>query len=157
MFIRHSGSWLNQTKVSPALSLPPIHSCRLHLFDRPARLAHRLLSPLTDYTKHFADPDVRLDWADVLQVIVDTTSALRSAATSMDQPTQRHGAEGAIPTCPICLSEPTAPRMVSHGDDVNPRLVSAADNISPALLRRPSADMVSGAHPAQTPHFSAAC
>lgn len=57
----------------------------------------------TDYTAHFADPDVQLDWSDILQVILPTSaSALSSVSTAP-----------IVPTCPICLSEPTAPRMVS--------------------------------------------
>lgn len=70
-----------------------------------------------DYTAHFADPDIHLDWSDILQVILPTSSsALSTVSTSgidqaVDGESGRKG--GAIPTCPICLSEPTAARMVS--------------------------------------------
>ena len=48
-----------------------------------------------------------------MQVIVDTTSALANVSTaSMDQPVETNRHQVSIPTCPICLSEPTAARMV---------------------------------------------
>ncbi|SGZ16830.1 BQ5605_C020g09071 [Microbotryum silenes-dioicae] len=83
-------------------------------FDR-ARYIHTfrfVVKPDKDYTANLADHDVRLDWADVLQVILPTASSalstvLSSIATVLDQQ------PGSAPTCPICLSEPTAPRMVS--------------------------------------------
>lgn len=69
---------------------------------------------LADYTAHFADADKRLQWdEDIVQVIVDTTSALANVSTaSMDQPVETNRHQVSIPTCPICLSEPTAARMV---------------------------------------------
>lgn len=72
------------------------------------------LDAAADYTAHFADPDIHLDWGDILQVILPTSSsALSSVSTgTVDQPFDSDS-RGAIPTCPICLSEPTAARMVS--------------------------------------------
>ncbi|KAG6851336.1 hypothetical protein H0H93_005734 [Arthromyces matolae] len=67
-----------------------------------------VMNPTGDYTVHFADPDIYFQWQDILQVIVPRSSALASASASKD-----HG-EG-ITTCPICLSEPTAPRMTKCG------------------------------------------
>ncbi|CEQ42246.1 SPOSA6832_04029, partial [Sporobolomyces salmonicolor] len=90
-------------------------------FD-PQRFVHRfryIVKPDKDYTAHFADPDVHLDWCDILQVILPTaSSALPTVSTSgldqaVDGSTSRKG--GAIPTCPICLSEPTAARMTKCG------------------------------------------
>lgn len=67
----------------------------------------------TDYTAHVADPDIHLEWPDVLQVILPTSaSALASVSTAkLDQSVGAEG--GSVPACPICLSEPVAPRMVS--------------------------------------------
>lgn len=72
---------------------------------------------VVDYTAHFADPDIRLDWSDILQVILPTSaSALSSVTTAkLDQGTDGAGQGGGIPACPICLSEPTAARMVRPG------------------------------------------
>ena len=85
------------------------------MFDR-SRFVHQfrfVVKPDKDYTAHFADPDIHLDWGDILQVILPTSSsALSSVSTGtvVDQPFDK-GAS--VPTCPICLSEPTAPRMVN--------------------------------------------
>lgn len=69
-----------------------------HAGDK-ARYVHAnyrfVVSPRGDYRKQAANADERLDWADVLQVI----------ASSESQSTQ----------CPICLSEPVAPRMAKCG------------------------------------------
>ncbi|OAQ65796.1 ring-15 protein [Pochonia chlamydosporia 170] len=54
-----------------------------------------VVSPEGTYTKHEADADVFLDWADVLQIIASSESQTAS--------------------CPICLSEPVAPRMAKCG------------------------------------------
>lgn len=40
------------------------------------------------------DPDIYFDWGDIVQVIVDKSP------------------KGEIPACPVCLSVPTAARMV---------------------------------------------
>ncbi|KJK82378.1 hypothetical protein H634G_02572 [Metarhizium anisopliae BRIP 53293] len=54
-----------------------------------------VVSPEGTYTKHEVDADVFLDWADVLQIIASSESQTAS--------------------CPICLSEPVAPRMAKCG------------------------------------------
>lgn len=54
-----------------------------------------VVSPEGTYTKHETDADVFLDWADVLQIIASSESQTAS--------------------CPICLSEPVAPRMAKCG------------------------------------------
>ncbi|KAH6604807.1 ring finger [Trichoderma cornu-damae] len=54
-----------------------------------------IVSPEGDYSKNAADADLFLDWSNVLQVIASS----ESQATS----------------CPICLSEPVAPRMARCG------------------------------------------
>ncbi|GAA5868539.1 hypothetical protein JCM8547_003179 [Rhodosporidiobolus lusitaniae] len=84
-------------------------------FDR-SRFVHTfrfIVKPDKDYTAHFADPDLHLDWPDILQVILPTTSsALRTVTTGarMDQ-----ASEDGKSACPICLSEPTAARMTKCG------------------------------------------
>ncbi|KAF7548324.1 hypothetical protein G7046_g8720 [Stylonectria norvegica] len=69
-----------------------------HTADK-ARYVHAnyrfVVSPEGSYTKHAADADVHLDWSLVMQVIASS----ESQATS----------------CPICLSEPVAPRMAKCG------------------------------------------
>ena len=69
---------------------------------------------MPDYTAHFADPDIFFEWPDVLQVIIPTASALSStiAASSLDHSHDESDLQPSIPTCPICLSVPTAARMV---------------------------------------------
>lgn len=54
-----------------------------------------VVSPEGLYSKHEADADVFLNWADILQVIASSESQTAS--------------------CPICLSEPVAPRMAKCG------------------------------------------
>ncbi|KEY66747.1 hypothetical protein S7711_06793 [Stachybotrys chartarum IBT 7711] len=54
-----------------------------------------VVSPETTYPKHSADADLYLDWGNVMQVIASTESQAAS--------------------CPICLSEPVAPRMAKCG------------------------------------------
>ncbi|KHN96147.1 Zinc finger, RING/FYVE/PHD-type [Metarhizium album ARSEF 1941] len=54
-----------------------------------------VVSPEGIYTKHEVDADVFLDWEDVLQVIASSESQTAS--------------------CPICLSDPVAPRMAKCG------------------------------------------
>ncbi|BGP38301.1 hypothetical protein JCM10450v2_002247 [Rhodotorula kratochvilovae] len=80
-----------------------------------ARFVHQfrfIVKPDKDYTAHFADPDIHLDWADILQVILPTGGGALNAVTTgrLDQ-----GGEGGKPACPICLSEPTAARMTKCG------------------------------------------
>lgn len=54
-----------------------------------------IVSPKGDYSKQAADADAPLDWDDVLQVLAS--------------------AESQAASCPICLSEPVAPRMAKCG------------------------------------------
>ncbi|PHH73043.1 hypothetical protein CDD80_4090 [Ophiocordyceps camponoti-rufipedis] len=54
-----------------------------------------IVSPDATYSNHAADADVFLDWLNVMQIIVSTKSQAAS--------------------CPICLSEPVAPRMAKCG------------------------------------------
>ncbi|KAG6027386.1 hypothetical protein E4U41_000941 [Claviceps citrina] len=54
-----------------------------------------VVSPEGHYKSHEADPDVFLDWSNVLQIIASSESQAAS--------------------CPICLSEPVAPRMAKCG------------------------------------------
>lgn len=54
-----------------------------------------VVSPEGSYSKHASDTDLHLDWNDVLQIIASSTSQVTS--------------------CPICLSEPVAPRMAKCG------------------------------------------
>lgn len=54
-----------------------------------------VVSPEGLYTKHEADADTLLDWNNVLQIIASSVSQAAS--------------------CPICLSEPAAPRMAKCG------------------------------------------
>lgn len=69
-----------------------------HASDK-ARYVHAnyrfVVSPERSYSSHAADPDVHLDWASVLQVLASSQSQEAS--------------------CPICLSEPVAPRMAKCG------------------------------------------
>lgn len=76
-----------------------------------------LVKPTGDYTALFADADIFLNWGDILQVIIPTTSALSaassSALTSTEAVSKNLDHEGA--TCPICLSPPVSPRMTKCG------------------------------------------
>lgn len=54
-----------------------------------------VVSPEGDYSKNAADADLFLDWSNVMQVIASSESQAAS--------------------CPICLSEPVAPRMAKCG------------------------------------------
>ncbi|KAI9167286.1 putative RING finger protein P8B7.23 [Paramyrothecium foliicola] len=69
-----------------------------HAADK-ARYVHAnyrfVVSPEGTYTKHAADADVHLEWNSVMQVIASAESQQAS--------------------CPICLSEPVAPRMAKCG------------------------------------------
>ncbi|KZS96198.1 hypothetical protein SISNIDRAFT_483583 [Sistotremastrum niveocremeum HHB9708] len=69
-----------------------------------------VMKPNGDYVVHFADPDIYFQWDDILQVIIPRKSLLSFAGSSNDN----EGQEG-LTTCPICLSEPTAPRMTKCG------------------------------------------
>lgn len=69
-----------------------------HSVDK-ARYVHAnyrfVVSPEGSYSKQAADADVYIDWSNVLQVVASTESQAAS--------------------CPICLSEPVAPRMAKCG------------------------------------------
>ncbi|KAI1336548.1 hypothetical protein F5Y15DRAFT_202324 [Xylariaceae sp. FL0016] len=69
-----------------------------HAVDK-ARFVHAnyrfVVSPTGDYSLQAADADKHLDWSDVLQILAS--------------------AESQSTSCPICLSEPTAPRMARCG------------------------------------------
>ncbi|TPX12233.1 uncharacterized protein E0L32_007119 [Thyridium curvatum] len=69
-----------------------------HAMDK-ARYVHAnyrfVVSPAGDYSTHALDADEHLDWADVLQILAS--------------------AESQAGSCPICLSEPVAPRMAKCG------------------------------------------
>jgi hypothetical protein len=54
-----------------------------------------IVSPEGSYSKHASDTDLHLDWNDVLQIIASSASQVTS--------------------CPICLSDPVAPRMAKCG------------------------------------------
>lgn len=85
-----------------------------HTRERYLNAQYRfILKPTGDYTVHFADPDIYFNWPDVLQVIVPTSSVLPSAAHTFEGPSTSLGSM--LPSCPICLSEPTAPRMTKCG------------------------------------------
>lgn len=66
---------------------------------------HRfLVKPTGDYTVQMVDPDVYLDWHDILQVIMATPDEPQHASSTFTRP-----------NCPICLSEPTSPRVTKCG------------------------------------------
>ncbi|BGP14218.1 hypothetical protein JCM10213_005890 [Rhodosporidiobolus nylandii] len=80
------------------------------VFDR-SRYVHTfrfVVRPDGDYAPHLHDPDVHLDWPDILQVILPVSNS--SGGARVDQ-----AKEGGKPACPICLSEPTAARMTKCG------------------------------------------
>ncbi|KAF8323777.1 hypothetical protein DL93DRAFT_2123539 [Clavulina sp. PMI_390] len=64
-----------------------------------------VMRPTGDYTVHFADPDIYLQWQDILQVII------ARAPPEEDDLSSSSG----LATCPICLSPHTAPRMTKCG------------------------------------------
>ncbi|QDS68025.1 hypothetical protein FKW77_009500 [Venturia effusa] len=69
-----------------------------HATDK-ARYVHAnyrfIVDPRSDYHEHSVDADVYLDWNNVMQILVSSQSQ--------------------VPSCPICLSEPVAPRMAKCG------------------------------------------
>jgi hypothetical protein len=69
-----------------------------HAIDK-ARYVHAnyrfVVDPRADYHAHSADADVYLDWNNVMQILVSSQSQ--------------------VPSCPICLGEPVAPRMAKCG------------------------------------------
>jgi RING-type zinc-finger len=69
-----------------------------HAIDK-ARYVHAnyrfVVDPRADYHAHSVDADVYLDWNNVMQILVSSQSQ--------------------VPSCPICLGEPVAPRMAKCG------------------------------------------
>ncbi|PWY99085.1 hypothetical protein BCV70DRAFT_227468 [Testicularia cyperi] len=119
--VNHLLSFTLPPRSRPPLAGPPRRSRRGGASapfnkERYVNAQYRfLVKPTGDYTAYFADPDIYLNWADILQVIIPTTSALAgvgSSAPIADQP-REPSHEGAA--CPICLSPPTAPRMTKCG------------------------------------------
>ncbi|GAA5976519.1 hypothetical protein JCM11641_001327 [Rhodosporidiobolus odoratus] len=66
-----------------------------------------VVKPDGDYVPHLADPDLHLDWEDILQVLLPVGGGEGGA--------KEQAREGGKPACPICLSEPTAGRMTKCG------------------------------------------
>lgn len=119
--INHLLSFTLPPRSRPPLAAPARRSRRGAAYtpfnkERYVNAQYRfLVKPTGDYTAYFADPDIYLNWADILQVIIPTSSALAgvgSSAPISDQP-REPAHEGAA--CPICLSPPTAPRMTKCG------------------------------------------
>ncbi|CAH7673335.1 hypothetical protein PPACK8108_LOCUS8224, partial [Phakopsora pachyrhizi] len=75
-----------------------------------------ILKPTGDYTAHFADPDIRFNWPDVLQVIVNTSSSRHNLGSNKGPAIlAQEDPQISQLACPICLSPPTAPRMTRCG------------------------------------------
>ncbi|KAJ9479148.1 RING-finger protein MAG2 [Pseudozyma hubeiensis] len=119
--LNHLLSFTLPPRSSPPLAGPARRSRRGAAYtpfnkERYVNAQYRfLVKPTGDYTAYFADPDIYLNWADILQVVIPTSSALAgvgSSAPISDQPLEP-AHEGAA--CPICLSPPTAPRMTKCG------------------------------------------
>ncbi|KAJ3335815.1 hypothetical protein HDU83_009878, partial [Entophlyctis luteolus] len=55
-----------------------------------------ILKPSASYAQHLRNPDSPISWSNILQVVIPFSS-------------------GACPTCPICLSDPVAPRVTRCG------------------------------------------
>jgi len=91
---RHSYNGPNRRRAAPSWGF----GSGYHAVDK-ARYIHAnyrfIVNPQGDYTAQAADADVHLDWSTVLQVIASPISQQAS--------------------CPICLGEPTAPRMAKCG------------------------------------------
>ncbi|KAH9900235.1 hypothetical protein F4778DRAFT_166208 [Xylariomycetidae sp. FL2044] len=114
--VRNASSRRGQTSITHLLnySVPTRHYHENHRASRrhptwgpgsgyhpvdKARFVHAnyrfVVSPTGNYEAQAADADKHLDWSDVLQVIAS--------------------AESQTTSCPICLSEPVAPRMARCG------------------------------------------
>lgn len=93
-FDNHSYSYNRNYRRNPAWAPGSGH----HAADK-TRYVHAnyrfIVSPKGDYSKLAVDADEHLDWADVLQILAS--------------------AESQAASCPICLSEPVAPRMAKCG------------------------------------------
>lgn len=93
-FENHSYSYNRNYRRNPTWGPGSGH----HHVDK-ARYVHAnyrfIVSPKGEYSKQAVDADEPLDWADVLQILAS--------------------AESQAASCPICLSEPVAPRMAKCG------------------------------------------
>lgn len=93
-FDNHSYSYNRNYRRNPTWGPGSGH----HHVDK-ARYVHAnyrfIVSPQGEYSKQAIDADVPLDWNDVLQILAS--------------------AESQAASCPICLSEPVAPRMAKCG------------------------------------------
>lgn len=107
----------SSSSSQPRRSTRKSHSHGIHDQQKFVNAQTRfVLKPTGDYTAHFADPDIFFEWPDVLQVIIPTTSALtQTAKASIDHHSTDSDSQSTIPTCPICLSVPTAARMTKCG------------------------------------------
>ncbi|KAH9472917.1 hypothetical protein MJO29_000003 [Puccinia striiformis f. sp. tritici] len=74
-----------------------------------------ILKPTGDYTVYFADPDIRFNWPDILQVIVNLSTSLPTISAHPQTADSDSHASSEKHACPICLSEPTAGRMTKCG------------------------------------------
>jgi hypothetical protein len=94
-----------------------------HAVDK-ARYVHAnyrfIATPTGSYAAQAADADEHLDWADILQILASTESQAAS--------------------CPICLSEPVAPRMARCGHifclPCLIRFMNSGDNDGPSQERK---------------------
>jgi len=68
-----------------------------------------VLNPTGDYTAHFSDPDIYHYWPNVLQVIVNCAPPSTSGLDTLSDRAEQEN------FCPICLCEPSAPRMSKCG------------------------------------------
>ncbi len=93
--MNHLLSFTLPPRSRPPLSVPARRSRRGANYtpfnkERYVNAQYRfLVKPTGDYTAYFADPDISLNWADILQVVIPTSSALTgvgSSAAVSDQP-----------------------------------------------------------------------
>ncbi len=93
-YVDHNHHYNRSYRRNPSWGVGSGH----HAADK-ARYVHAnyrfIVSPKGDYSAQSADADEHLDWSEVLQIL----ASAESQATS----------------CPICLSEPVAPRMAKCG------------------------------------------
>ncbi|KAI5481705.1 mannosyl-oligosaccharide alpha-1,2-mannosidase, glycoside hydrolase family 47 protein [Pseudohyphozyma bogoriensis] len=147
----------------------PRRSAKKHttVYDKARYLAATfrfIVNPTSDYTAFFADPDLHFAWEDILQVIVDTSSALSSASTStIDQPVEQSGhdfdrlhylalSEGQrYRKCPVCW-DAVYPKDLKPVHFHSPSLVSSP-NTPPSPLPSLSEE---GSHPAKHRHHAGA-
>ncbi|CDZ97925.1 Predicted E3 ubiquitin ligase [Phaffia rhodozyma] len=68
-----------------------------------------MMKPTGDYTAHFADSDIFFNWPDILQILIPPARPTIVDGVSL----KSHDA--VLPSCPICLGDPVAPRMTKCG------------------------------------------